>query len=85
MTTSPEAPNGSKFITRTPLDFLVEKVDPTADLQVTTTVTTVDRGYQKVEGSACDEFGTIGSLWGGRSSWHAVSMSMLTAHCPAFK
>ena len=42
------------------------KVDPTADLQVTTTVLTFDRGYQKVEGSACDEFGTIGSLWGGR-------------------
>ena len=38
----------------------------TADLQVTTTALAVDRGYQKIEGSACDEFGTIGGLWGGR-------------------
>ena len=46
---------------------VMRKVDPTADLQVTTTALTFDCGYQKIEGSACDEFGTIGSLlWGGR-------------------
>ena len=54
-----------KFVPDLNFDFR-RNIDPTADLQVTTTVLIVDHGYQKIEGSACGDFGTIGSLWGGR-------------------